>query len=693
MGLACVQAAPYNLIFPRFFMTATPDSPVTPAAENKIRTRHRSGAAVVLEVAMVVIYDMCLWFFDLIVHTFFREVKSRGTFHIPRTGPIIFVIAPHANQFIDPLLVMLKVRHYSGRRIAFLTAAKSYRRKFIGMFARLTGAIPVERAQDLLKPAPGTISIDLDGDATVVKGTGTRFTRDCQKKGLLGLPESLGNAVVEEVVSDTELRLRKPFQLGKKLEQITDRLTKGTAYKVAPHVDNNVVFQNVFKHLNAGKVLGIFPEGGSHDRPDLLPLKPGVAIMALGAASASLDPHAVINVIPVGMNYFHPHRFRLRAVIEFGKPIRVDKKRSKLYEENSKAAVDALLETITLGLREVTVTCTDYDTLMALQAARRLYTSARRDQIPLPMIVEMNRRLVRGYEQYADNPDVKEMKTMVSEYNKKLMRMGLHDHQVELLTSSDRLRTLVTFCDRLFKVFLFFGLSLPGIFLFSPVFITARRISRQKAKEALAGSVVKIHARDVLSTWKILVALGLAPALYIFYSVIGTVLIVELGVVPQAPVLVVFLVCYGWSVLTTYASLRIGEIGVDYYKSLKPLFYSLMSAHKDVGQIEELKKNRAYLAERVTEFCDKFGPGLFSDYDRFYKRYNGVTDFDEFYDHEEPALAYTGFNIHNLADVPIFSGEADSDREEGSDREEEAAVPSDKTKLRLRKGKRKEKSE
>lgn len=671
----------------------TPTSPnasnsahASTAAENKIATRHRSTLKVVLEVVKVIIYDICLWFFDLIVHTFFREVKSRGTFHIPRTGPIIFVIAPHANQFIDPLLVMLKVRHYSGRRIAFLTAAKSYRRKFIGMFARLTGAIPVERAQDLLKAAPGTIKIDLDGDATVVKGTGTRFTRDCQKKGLLGLPDSLGNAVVEEVVSDTELRLRKPFQLGKKEQQITDRLTNGTTYKVAPHVDNNVVFQNVFNHLNGGKVLGIFPEGGSHDRPDLLPLKPGVAIMALGAASTSPDPHAVINVIPVGMNYFHPHRFRSRAVIEFGKPIRVDKKRSKMYEDNSKAAVDALLETITLGLREVTVTCTDYDTLMALQAARRLYTSARREQIPLPMIVEMNRRLVRGYEKYAYNPEVKEMKTMVSEYNKKLMRMGLHDHQVELLSSSDRFKTLVTFSDRLFKVFLFFGLSLPGIFLFSPVFITARRISRQKAKEALAGSVVKIRARDVLSTWKILVALGLAPALYIFYSVIGTVFLVQLGLVPQVPVFVVFLVCYGWSVLTTYASLRIGEIGVDYYKSLKPLFYSLMSAHKDVGQIEELKKNRAYLAERVTEFCDKFGPGLFSDYDRFYKRYNGVTDFDEFYDHEEPSLAYSGFNIHNLADVPIFSGEAsDSDNGEEAVGHEEVIPTSEKTKLRLRK--------
>lgn len=659
------------------------------AAENTVVTKKKTTLSVILEIIKIIIYDMCLWFFDLIVHTFFREVKSRGTFHIPRTGPIVFVIAPHANQFIDPLLVMQKVRHYSGRRIAFLTAAKSYRRKFIGIFARLTGAIPVERAQDLLKSASGTITVDLENDATVVHGKDTKFTEECQKKGLIGLPDSLGNAVVEEIVSDTELKLRKPFQLkgpNNREQRVTELLSKGTSFKVAPHVDNNVVFQNVFKHLNSGKVLGIFPEGGSHDRPDLLPLKPGVAIMALGAVSQSEDPHAVINVIPVGMNYFHPHRFRSRAVIEFGKPIRVDKRRAKTYEENSKAAVDALVETVTLGLKEVTVTCNDYDTLMALQAARRLYTSARRELIPLPMIVEMNRRLVRGYELYADDPEVKSMKSMVSDYNKNLMRMGLHDHQVELLSSSNREKTLVTFCARLFKVFLFFGLSMPGIFLFSPVFITARRISHQKAKEALAGSVVKIQARDVLSTWKILVALGLAPALYIFYSVLGTLFIVKAGILPQVPVPLIFLVCYAWSLLTTYASLRIGEIGVDYYKSLKPLFYSLLSAHKDIVQIEELKKNRRYLSERVTEFCDKFGPGLFSDYDRFYKRYNGVTDYDEFYDHEEPTLAYSLFNIHNLADVPIFSGEtSDSDVGEDSFVHEEVIPSDEKTKLRLRK--------
>ena len=69
--------------------------------------------------------------------------------------------------------------------------------------------------------------------------------------------------------------------------------------------------------------------------------------------------------------------------------------------------MDKLLKVVTFGLKQVTLTCDDYDTLMVLQAARRLYTSTNREQIPLPMVVEMDRRLIKGYQQYKDEPDVK----------------------------------------------------------------------------------------------------------------------------------------------------------------------------------------------------------------------------------------------------------------------------------------------
>ena len=51
------------------------------------------------------VYDLVLWIFSIIVDLFFREVHPRGSWKIPRKGPVLFVAAPHANQvftgFID----------------------------------------------------------------------------------------------------------------------------------------------------------------------------------------------------------------------------------------------------------------------------------------------------------------------------------------------------------------------------------------------------------------------------------------------------------------------------------------------------------------------------------------------------------------------------------------------------------------
>lgn len=43
------------------------------------------------------------------------------------------------------------------------------------------------------------------------------------------------------------------------------------------------MYKNVWNRLHQGGLIGIFPEGGSHDRTDMLPIKAGVCFMALGA--------------------------------------------------------------------------------------------------------------------------------------------------------------------------------------------------------------------------------------------------------------------------------------------------------------------------------------------------------------------------------------------------------------------------
>jgi glycerol-3-phosphate O-acyltransferase / dihydroxyacetone phosphate acyltransferase len=85
--------------------------------------------------------------------------------------------------------------------------------------------------------------------------------------------------------------------------------------------------------------------------------------MALGALAA--NPECGVKIVPVGMNYFHAHKFRSRAVVEFGDPIEVPQELVDLYRKGERRdAVGHLLQTVYDALVAVTVTAPDYDTLM-----------------------------------------------------------------------------------------------------------------------------------------------------------------------------------------------------------------------------------------------------------------------------------------------------------------------------------------
>ena len=85
--------------------------------------------------------------------------------------------------------------------------------------------------------------------------------------------------------------------------------------------------------------------------------------MALGSLAA--NPDSGLKIIPCGMNYFHAHKFRSRAVVEFGPPVEVPGELVELYKSGERReATHKLLEIVYQALVAVTVTSPDYDTLM-----------------------------------------------------------------------------------------------------------------------------------------------------------------------------------------------------------------------------------------------------------------------------------------------------------------------------------------
>ena len=316
------------------------------------------------------------------------------------------------------------------------------------------------------------------------------------------------------------------------------------------------------------------------------------------------------------MNYFHAHKFRSRAVVEFGNPVEIAPELVEAYKNGDRReAVGKLLEDVYNSLVAVTVTAPDYDTLMLIQAVRRLY-NPKGKKLPLPMVIELNRRLVKGYERYKDDPRIINLKKSVIAYNKELLSLNIRDHQVEY-AKLPYIKVFFMLIYRLFKlVFLTIGV-LPGLVLFAPVFIAGKTISIKKSKEALAASTVKIQARDVVATWKLLVSLALAPALYNFYNILLAVWCYKnrvQGYVPTwIPIWAIFVL--GWIIFPsiTYAALRFGEIGMDIVKSLRPLFVALSPAHGSL--LVALREKRQNLVVEVNDVINTLGPEMFPDFD------------------------------------------------------------------------------
>ena len=588
------------------------------------------------------LYDVAVFIFDIVFTIFFREIQVRGSYHVPtKNTPTILVCAPHANQFIDACLVMSQTRKITDSRskqTCFVTAEGSMKNnRFVGLFGSWTGAIPVPRVQDNLAPVASHLKLyipNYDSDPTLVKLMSfegpVRATSHFTPKSLIGLPGYIGSAQIETVVDDETIRLRKPFPDNNRVKNC---VSKPTSFLYAEKIDNSKVFENVFNHLHTRGCVGIFPEGGSHDRPSLLPLKAGVAIMALGAAAA--DPTMEVHVVPCGLHYFHRNKFRSRATLEYTEPIIVTGEMGAAYLKDPRGATSSLLKRIEEALYSVTMNADDYDTLMAVQTARRLYQLSKRSttgstlplsdndsnhRIPLPLVVEMNRRLLVGYSKFKGEPRIQHLKKAIQDYNRMLFKMGLKDHQIMNLHPKDeKWIVLVTLLIRCVQVYFIVLMSFPGVILFSPIFITCKYFSRKKALEGLKKSTVKIKGQDLIATWKIVVAISMAPTLYTIYSLIMVYItrkhpsLYNWLIVPHfifKSKLLYFIYCYVVLILATYVSFVTGEIGMDIVKSFPPLLVSLLYPGHTC---EKLKKTRMKLSQDITEVCNDLGPMVFPD--------------------------------------------------------------------------------
>jgi glycerol-3-phosphate O-acyltransferase/dihydroxyacetone phosphate acyltransferase len=132
-------------------------------------------------------------------------------------------------------------------------------------------SIPVSRAADSASPGTGLIRLSPD-DTHVVLGSGTKFLSEFSPRMQIMLSKSMNSLVAEiaEVISDTELKIKKEFGGGKgtikiheKMAELRDLGKAGLEFKKLPFVDQQEMYQNVYDSLDRGGSIGIFPEGQS----------------------------------------------------------------------------------------------------------------------------------------------------------------------------------------------------------------------------------------------------------------------------------------------------------------------------------------------------------------------------------------------------------------------------------------------
>ena len=118
--------------------------------------------------------------------------------------------------------------------------------------------------------------------------------------------------------------------------------------------------------------------------------------------------------------------------------------------------------------------------LQLVQAARRLYKTPGQ-HLTLGQVVELNRRMLEGYEHFKDEPRVQALRADVLKYNRLVRDLGLRDHQVPRAEKASW-KTLGLLGYRLLLLLVWTVLALPGTVLNGPVFIIASYMSRKKQR-------------------------------------------------------------------------------------------------------------------------------------------------------------------------------------------------------------------
>ena len=203
---------------------------------------------------------------------------------------------------------------------------------------------------------------------------------------------------------------------------------------------NDEMFSAVVGALRAGEVVLIFPEGRSQPQPTLLPLRTGVARIALRTEEVAAEPGASggVTILPVGLAYHEPGIFRSASVVvKIGQPLPLADARA-LARRDPTQAVRLVTDRLHDAIRAQMVEAEDQHTLDLLVALEHAWweEAARRGEPVGPpsagRSLAWRQQVARGAAALAaTEPDrVRDVRRRLEEYRARLDEVGITGEQL-----------------------------------------------------------------------------------------------------------------------------------------------------------------------------------------------------------------------------------------------------------------------
>jgi glycerol-3-phosphate O-acyltransferase/dihydroxyacetone phosphate acyltransferase len=278
-------------------------------------------------------------------------------------------------------------------------------------------------------------------------------------------------------------------------------------------------FEACHELLRRGRCIALFPEGVSHSKTELLPVKTGAARIALGALSSEKDEGedalTLLRIQPVGLYYTSPTTFRSEALLRFGECFEVEPVAPDEEGEPPRPAVKELSQRIEEALREVTLNVESREVLQEVTKAEELFSSFyeslnMRQSLTasfnrLRQLAEWRRRFLRS----PLAPRVERLRERITRYEAELDELGIEPENLSL-SSHSAWYVFQHFLLRTLLLALLFPLALLGAILHFPAYMVCDIASRIYTRHG---------ADDSASTVKILVAILLMPLTWVAATV------------------------------------------------------------------------------------------------------------------------------------------------------------------------------